>query len=79
VAWGVRMYVSPTPRDLPQMRRRIVEAEAAINRLMLQRVWQELYYRIDICRVTSGGHMSTCKAGQKRGVSLPLLTRSPSA
>ena len=24
---------------------------------MLQRVWQELYYRIDICRVTKGGHI----------------------
>jgi len=24
---------------------------------MLQRVWQELDYRIDICRVTKGGHI----------------------
>jgi hypothetical protein len=45
------------PRDLPQLRRRIVEAVAAIDSQMLQRMWQELDYRIDICRVTKGGHI----------------------
>jgi hypothetical protein len=40
-------------------------------------VGQELDYRIDICRVTKGG--STCKVGQKLGVSLHLLTCSLSA
>jgi hypothetical protein len=35
---------------------RIVEAVAAVDRQMLQRVWQKLDYRIDICRVTKGGH-----------------------
>jgi hypothetical protein len=45
------------PRDLPQLRQRIVEAVAAIDRQMLQRVWKELDYRIDICRVTKGGHI----------------------
>jgi hypothetical protein len=34
--------VPPIPRDLPQLRRKIVEAVAAIDRQMLQRVWQEL-------------------------------------
>jgi hypothetical protein len=45
------------PRELPQLRQRIVEAVAAIDRQMLQRVWQELDYRIDICCVTKGGHI----------------------
>jgi hypothetical protein len=45
------------PRDLPQLRRRIVEAVAAIDRQMLQRVWQELDYRIHVFRVTKGGHI----------------------
>jgi hypothetical protein len=45
------------PRDLPQLRQRIVEAVAAIDRQLLQIVWQELDYRIDICRVTKGGHI----------------------
>jgi hypothetical protein len=50
-------FLPPMPRDLPQLRRRIVLAVAAIDRQMLQRVWQELDYRIDICRVTKGGHI----------------------
>jgi hypothetical protein len=45
------------PRDLPQLQRRIVEAVTAIDRQMLQRVWQKLDYRIDICRVTNGRHI----------------------
>jgi hypothetical protein len=44
-------------RDLPVLKQTIVEAVAAIDRQMLQRVWQELDYRIDICRVTKGGHI----------------------
>jgi hypothetical protein len=34
-----------------------VEAVAAIDRQMLQRVWQELDYMIGICRVAKGGHI----------------------
>jgi hypothetical protein len=45
------------PRDLPQQRQRIVEAVAAIDRQMLQRVWQEIDYRIDICRITKGRYI----------------------
>jgi hypothetical protein len=45
------------PRDLPRLRQWIMEAVAAIDRQMLQCVWQELDYRIDICRVTKGGHI----------------------
>jgi hypothetical protein len=45
------------PHDLPRLRQRIVEAVAAIDRQMLQRVWQELDCRIDIYRVTKGGHI----------------------
>jgi hypothetical protein len=50
-------HVPPMPRDLPQLQQRIMEAVAAIDRQMLQRVWQELDYRIDICRITKGGHI----------------------
>jgi hypothetical protein len=34
-----------------------MEAFAAIERQMLERVWKELDYRIDICHVTKGGHI----------------------
>jgi hypothetical protein len=47
-----------------------VEAVAAIDRQILQRVWKELDYRIDICCVTKGGISNPCKVGQKLGVSL---------
>jgi hypothetical protein len=45
------------PRDLPQLRQRIVEAVASTDRELLQRVWQELYYTIDVCRVAKGGYI----------------------
>jgi hypothetical protein len=35
----------------------MVEAVTAIDRHMLQCVWQELDYRIDICRITKDGHI----------------------
>ena len=60
ILWGYiknRVYVPPVPRDLPQLRQRIVEAVAAIDCQMLQRVLQKLDYRIDICRVTKGAHI----------------------
>jgi hypothetical protein len=56
-AADVNPVIKFLPRDLPQLRRRIVEAVDAIDRQMLQRVWRELDYRIDICRVTKGGHI----------------------
>jgi hypothetical protein len=34
-----------------------MEAVAAFNCQMLQRMWQELDYKIDICLVTWGGHI----------------------
>jgi hypothetical protein len=49
--------VTTMSRGLPQLRRRIVETVAAIDRQMLQHMWQELDYRIDICRVTKGGYI----------------------
>jgi hypothetical protein len=34
-----------------------VEAVAAMDRQILQRAWQEIDYRIDICHVIKGGHI----------------------
>jgi hypothetical protein len=56
-AADVNPVIKFLPRDLPQMRQRIMEAVAAIDRQVLQRVWQGLYYRVNICRVTKGGHI----------------------
>jgi hypothetical protein len=52
-----KVYVPHLPRDLPEPRQRIVVAVDTIGVDMLQRVWQELDYRIDVSRVTRGGHI----------------------
>jgi hypothetical protein len=56
-AADVNPVIKFLPRDLPQLWWRIVEAVAAIDRQMLQGVWQELDYRTDIWCVTMGGHI----------------------
>jgi hypothetical protein len=30
---------------------------AVVNRDMLTRVWDEMDYRIDVCRISKGGHI----------------------
>jgi hypothetical protein len=35
---------------------RIQEVKATVDEAMLERVWQEFNYRVDICRVTHGSH-----------------------
>jgi hypothetical protein len=42
------------PKDLPYW---IIAAVKNIDASMLTRVWQGLEYRIDVCRVTRGGHI----------------------
>lgn len=58
--WGYikdSVYVPPLPADMNDLRRRITAAVDSINRNMLARVWTELEYRLDICRVTNGAHI----------------------
>jgi hypothetical protein len=43
--------------DIDGLKRRIIEAVAAVPCDMLRRVWEELDYRFDICRVTRGAHI----------------------
>jgi hypothetical protein len=43
--------------DIDDLKRRITEAVAAVTCDMLRRVWEELDYRFDICRVTRGAHI----------------------
>jgi hypothetical protein len=39
------------PRDLADLKARIIAAVKNIDAPMLTRVWQELDYRIDVCHV----------------------------
>jgi len=52
-----RVFVPPLPRDLADLKARIIAAVKNIDAPMLTRVWQELGYRIDVCRVTRGAHI----------------------
>jgi hypothetical protein len=59
VLWGYVkdiVYVPPLPNDLQELTQSIIAAVATINRDMLARVWTEMDYRIDVCRVTRGSH-----------------------
>ncbi|PNF30068.1 hypothetical protein B7P43_G04744 [Cryptotermes secundus] len=58
--WGYikdRVYVPPLPRTLVELRERIDAAVMTIDRMMLQNTWNELDYRLDVCRVTQGAHI----------------------
>jgi len=47
----------PLPRDLADLKARIIAAVKNTDAPILTRVWQELQYRIDVCRVTRGAHI----------------------
>ena len=58
--WGFvkgLMYVPLLPKDVDELTARMTEAVATIDNAMLERVWQELDYRLDVCRVTNGAHI----------------------
>ena len=44
-------------RYLADLRQRIIEAVELITPHMLINTWQELEYRLDICRATSGAYL----------------------
>jgi len=44
-------------QDLAYLRQRIIEAVELITPHMLINTWQELEYRFDICRATTGAHI----------------------
>lgn len=58
--WGFikdRVYVPPLPADLHELQNRIEAAVATITEDTLLNVWEELSYRLDVCRVTNGAHI----------------------
>ena len=58
--WGhvnVPVYVPPLPANKEQLMQRITTELQTASQDMLHRVWEELEYRIDVYRVSSGAHM----------------------
>ena len=51
------VYVPPLPMSLKELRDRITHALQTITADMLHRVWDEFYYRVDVCRVNQGARI----------------------
>jgi hypothetical protein len=51
------VYVLPLPKTIPELKMRISNALALVTPDMLQNVWREMDYRLDVVRVTKGSHI----------------------
>ena len=58
-----QVYVPRLPASIPELKVRIRTAIETITADMLQTVWNELDYRVDVCRITKGAY--TCKVCNK--------------
>lgn len=52
-----RVYVPPLLTSVDDLKQRMTVAAATVDVAMLRSVWEELDYRIDICRVTEVSHI----------------------
>jgi len=52
-----QVYVPPLPASIPELKVRIITATETNTADMLQTVWNELDYRVDVCRITKGAHI----------------------
>jgi len=58
--WGYvkdQVYVPPFPASIAELKLRIRTAIETITADMLKTVWNELDYRVVVCRVTKGAHI----------------------
>jgi len=58
--WGYvkdQVYVPLLLTSIPELEVRIRTATETITADMLQTVWNELDYRVDVCRITNGAHI----------------------
>ena len=53
---GLEVYVPPLLASIPEIKVRIRTAIETITADMLPAVWNELDYRVDVCRITKGAH-----------------------
>ena len=52
-----QVYVPPLPACISELKVRIRITIETITTEMLQTVWNELDYRVDVCRITKGAHI----------------------
>jgi hypothetical protein len=48
------MYIPPMPVDLQEIRDRTVNTIALVDANFLDKLWDKLEYRLDVCRITRG-------------------------
>jgi hypothetical protein len=52
-----QVFVLPLPASIPEQKVPIRTATGTITADMLQTVWNEIDYRVDVCRITNGAHL----------------------
>jgi len=52
-----KVFVPPQPVSVPDLKNIITAAVETITPDLLSRVWQELDYRLDVCRVTKDAYI----------------------
>ena len=52
-----QVLVPPLPASIPELKIRIRCAIKPITADMLQTVWNELDYHVDVCRITNGAYI----------------------
>ena len=52
-----QVYVPPLPASIPELKVRIPTAIETSTADVLQTVWNELGYRVDVCRITKGARI----------------------
>ncbi|GBO33616.1 hypothetical protein AVEN_64562-1 [Araneus ventricosus] len=52
-----RVYVPPMPKTMEELKVHICNVLALVTEQMLQNVWREMDYRLDVVCVTSGSHI----------------------
>jgi hypothetical protein len=62
------VFVPPLANTLVDLRAHITSTITEIGPNMLQRVWGELYYRLDVCRVTRGAILNICNVSEKKNL-----------
>jgi hypothetical protein len=73
----VYWVVPPLPRDLADLKARIIATVKNIDEPMLTRVWQELGYRIvSMCAVSPVLHTSNISSCQKNFFSFPVAVNN---
>jgi hypothetical protein len=64
------VFVPPLPANVTKLRTRIIAAVADVTPEILRSVWQEVDYRWDVCRITSGSSFEPYLSQVKLGVLL---------